>query len=76
MTRLMIAAALSIAFAAPVPAQDASYYIVRDATTKKCTVTHERPTTSSVTVVSGNTVYKTQMEAESAIKTTKVCTDE
>ena len=36
-------------------------------------LTESKPTTSETTVVSGNTVYKTKSEAESGIKTTKVC---
>ena len=53
----------------------AEFYIVRDATTKKCTVVESKPTTTTTTVV-GDTVYKTKTEAESGIKTTKVCTDQ
>ncbi|MBX9738888.1 MAG: hypothetical protein K2X62_02385 [Beijerinckiaceae bacterium] len=57
------------------PGAGSSYYIVQDASTKRCTVTREKPTTSSMTVVGGDgTVYKTETEAQSAIKTTKVCT--
>jgi hypothetical protein len=57
------------------PGAGSSYYIVQDASTKKCTITHEKPTTSSMTVVgSDGTIYKTETEAQSAMKTTKVCT--
>lgn len=51
-----------------------SFYIVQDAGTKRCTVTRERPTTSSMTIVgSDGTIYKTEEQARSALKTTKVC---
>ena len=51
-----------------------SFYIVQDTGTKRCTVTRERPTTSSMTIVgSDGTVYKTETEARAALKTTKVC---
>jgi hypothetical protein len=53
----------------------AEYYVVRDATTKKCTVVDSKPTTTTTTVV-GDSVYKTKTEAESGIKTTKVCTEQ
>jgi hypothetical protein len=53
-------------------ASAADFYIVRDATTKKCTVVDAKPTTTTTTVV-GDGVYKTRVEADSAIKTTKVC---
>ena len=52
-----------------------SYYIVQDVRTKKCTITHERPSGTSMTIVGGDgTVYKSESEAQSAMKTTKVCT--
>ncbi|HVT28241.1 MAG TPA: hypothetical protein VHE81_09535 [Lacipirellulaceae bacterium] len=53
-------------------ASAAEFYIVRDATTKKCTVVDTKPTTTTVTVAA-NSVYKTKSEAESAV--TKVCTE-
>jgi hypothetical protein len=48
--------------------------MVRDPSTKRCTVTTEKPS-SSTTVVAGDTVYHSRTEAEGAIKTTKVCTE-
>jgi hypothetical protein len=45
---------------------------VRDTTTKKCTVVDTKPTTTTVV---GDGVYKTKVEAETAIKTTKICTE-
>ena len=55
-------------------ASAAEFYIVRDASTKKCTMVDAKPTTTTTTVV-GDGVYKTRVEADSAIKTTKVCTE-
>jgi hypothetical protein len=84
---IALAALMSAAIAAPAFAQSSSttvtttspgassYYIVQDASTKKCTITHEKPTGASMTVVGGDgTIYKTETEAQSALKTTKVCT--
>ena len=51
----------------------AEFYVVRDATTKKCTVVDTKPTTTTTTIVDNGT-YKTKTEAESGMKTTKVCT--
>jgi hypothetical protein len=75
---------LLVAFTAPAFAQSTTvqtttsggpgFYIVQDVKTKRCTVTREKPTGSSMTIVSGNSVYKTETEAQSAVKTTKVCT--
>lgn len=50
------------------------FYVVQDSTTKKCTIVEKKPTIST-TVVVGDSVYKTRTEAESAIKTVKVCTN-
>ena len=68
---LVTAAALTV-IAAPALAQ--SFYVVQDVKTKKCTITETKPTSSEVTVVSGDTVYKTRAEAETGMKTVKVCT--
>ena len=50
------------------------YYVVRDATTQKCMVVDKKPTTTTTTVVDNGT-FKTKTEAESGMKTTKVCTE-
>jgi hypothetical protein len=71
--KISLAAALVFAIAAPAFAAD-SFYVVQDVKTKKCTITESKPTASETTVVSGDTVYKTRSEAESGMKTTKVCT--
>ena len=68
----LIAVSLTAAFVAPALAAE-GYYVVQDVKTKKCTVTETKPTSAETTVVSGETVYKTRSEAESGIKTTKVC---
>jgi hypothetical protein len=66
----------ALAFAASTIAQTAmaaEFYVVRDATTKKCTVVDTKPTTSTTTVVDNGT-FKTKTEAETGMKTMKVCT--
>ena len=50
------------------------YYVVRDATTKKCTIVDKTPTTTSTTVVD-NGAFKTRTEAETGMKTMKVSTE-
>jgi hypothetical protein len=69
----------SIALAAVImPAQaqtTTEFYVVQDTATKKCTIVDKKPTASTTTVVSpSGTVYKTRTEAETAMKTVKVCT--
>ena len=74
MKKIMLIGAL--AFAAGTIAQTASaaeFYVVRDTTTKKCTVVETKPTTSTVTIVDNGT-FKTKTEAETGMKTMKVCT--
>jgi uncharacterized protein with FMN-binding domain len=75
MTKLLISAAVAAfavtsAFAQPA----AGFYVVRDATTKKCTIVDQKPTTTTTTVV-GDGVYKTKTEAETGMKSIKVCTE-
>lgn len=70
--KAIIAAAVLTSVAAPAFAQ--SFYVVQDVKTKKCTITESKPTTTETTVVSGDTVYKTRAEAETGMKTVKVCT--
>ena len=55
-------------------AMAAEYYVVRDSATKKCTVVETKPTSTTTTVVD-NGIYKTKTEAETGMKTTKVCTE-
>ena len=48
------------------------YYVVRDEATKKCTIVDKKPTT--MTTIVDNGVFKTRAEAETGMKTMKVCT--
>jgi len=73
--KLIVCGALAAFVLGTQAASAAEFYIVRDATTKKCTVVDTKPTTTTTTVV-GDGVYKTKTEAESAVKTTKVCTEQ
>ena len=68
----------TLALAASAAAQSAvaaEFYVVRDATTKKCTIVDTKPTTTTTTVVDNGT-FKTRTEAESGMTTMKVCTSE
>lgn len=74
MNKTLIVGAL--AFAAVSIAQTANaaeFYVVRDATTKKCTIVDSKPTTTTTTIVDNGT-FKTKTEAETGMKTMKVCT--
>jgi hypothetical protein len=52
----------------------AEFYVVRDATTRKCTVVDTKPTSTTTTIVDNGT-FKTKTEAETSMKTMKVCTN-
>ena len=69
-----IALGVVLAFAIAAPAFAEEFYVVQDTTTKKCTIVDKKPTTTTTTVI-GGTVYKTRTEAESGMKTVKVCTE-
>lgn len=75
MTRTSIlACALAVAFSSAAFAQTTTeYYVVQDTKTKKCTIVEKRPTETTTTVVS-NGVFKTRTEAETGMKSVKVCT--
>ena len=72
--KYLMATAVVVALGLPAAAQTTEFYIVQEASTKKCTIVDKKPTTTTTTVV-GNGVYKTRVEAESAMKTVKVCTN-
>lgn len=77
MKKFLIAGAVTAFAATSAFAQTAvstDYYVVRDATTKKCTIVDTKPTTTTTTVVDNGT-YKTRTEAETGMKTMKVCTE-
>ncbi len=69
---VLVAFTITSAFAQT--AISTEYYVVRDATTKKCTIVDSKPSTTTTTVVD-NGVFKTKTEAETGMKTMKVCTE-
>lgn len=72
--RLASAALMVAALSLPAFAAD-EFYVVQDVKTKKCTIVDKKPADASMTVVSpSGTIYKTRAEAESGMKTVKVCT--
>lgn len=54
------------------PGRSSEFYVVRDATTKMCTVLDKKPTASTTTIVDNGTF---ETEAETGVKTTEVCLD-
>jgi hypothetical protein len=70
---LMIGTLVFAASAAVETAVAAEFYVVRDATTKKCTIIDTKPTTTTTTIVDNGT-FTTRPAAEAGMKTMKVCT--
>ena len=72
MKRLVFAAAMASVIAGTAYAQTTEFYVVQDTTSKKCTIVDKKPTSTTTTVV-GNGVFKTRTEAETGMKSIKVC---
>ncbi|MDB5548391.1 MAG: hypothetical protein JWR73_3385 [Tardiphaga sp.] len=76
MKKYLISAAVLAAFSVSAVAQTtvaSEYYVVRDPATKKCTIVDSKPTGTTTTIVDNGT-FKTRTEAETGMKTIKVCT--
>ena len=72
MKKILFGAILIASFAAPALAAD-EFYVVQDVKTKKCTIVDKKPTTTTTIVDNG--IFKTRTEAETGMKTMKVCTE-
>lgn len=72
--KTLVVATLIGAFVTPAFAAD-EFYVVQDVKTKRCTVVDKKPVETTSTVVSpSGTIYKTRSEAETGMKSVKVCT--
>jgi hypothetical protein len=69
--KILIAGAVTLGLTAPTLA--AEFYVVQDTSTKKCTIVDKKPTVTTTTVVGDGKVFKTREEAETGMKTVKVC---
>ena len=74
----VMSTAVIAALALPVGAfaqGETAFYIIQDVKTKKCTVVDKKPVATEATVVGPDgAIYKTKTDAETAMKTVKVCT--
>ena len=74
---LAVAGAFLVGFALSAGAQTTtttSYYVVQDVKTKKCEIVDQKPVSRDMTVVGGDgVIYHSRVEAETALKTVKVC---
>ncbi len=72
MRTIMLASVAS--FIATAAVAQTEWYVVQDTKTKRCEIVSERPTTKTTVVVTpAGTVYKTRTEAETGMRTIKVC---
>ncbi len=75
MKKILLSSAVAAFAVTSVFAQTATEcYVVRDTTTKKCTIVDKKPTTTTTTIVDNGT-FKTRTEAETGMKSMKVCTN-
>ena len=75
--KFIIAGALALGMTVPAFAQTTTtteFYVVQDTASKKCTIVDKKPTTTTSVVV-GNGVFKSRTEAETGMKSVKVCTN-
>ena len=71
MKKFLISAAAAAIMTGAAYAQT-EFYVVQDTSTKICTIVDKKPTTTTVVVGDGK-VFKTHTEAETGMKTMKVC---
>jgi hypothetical protein len=71
--KLFLASVLTVALASPALA--ASYYVVQNSKTQKCSVVSKMPSAKSKTtvLVGDGTAYKTRKEATAAVATIANC---
>ena len=83
MLRFILATGVLAALALPAAAQSTTtttttgvgsseFYVVQDTGTKRCTIVDKKPTTTTMVQV-GPLGFKSRTEAESGMKTIKVC---
>ena len=72
--RIALAALAIAALTGQALAQTTEFYVVQDVKTKRCTIVDKKPATTTEVTVVGNGMYKTRTEAETGMKTVKVCT--
>jgi hypothetical protein len=74
MKKFLISAAAAAIMTGAAYAQTATeFYVVQDTSTKKCTIVDKKPTAKTTVVVGDGKVFKTRTEAETGMKTMKVC---
>ncbi len=73
MKKVLLSAATVTFMVGAAYAQTTEFYVVQDTATKKCTIVDKKPTAAATVVVGDGKVFKTRTEAETGMKTIKVC---
>lgn len=72
--KLKLALAGLVLTASALPALADTYYVVQDTATHHCRIVSQKPVTKEMTVI-GADGYPTEVAAQTAMKTVKVCND-
>ena len=72
MKKFLVPAAVAAIMTGAAYAQT-GFYVVQDTSTKKCTIVDKKPTTTTTVIVGDGKVFQTRTEAETGMKTIKVC---
>ncbi len=72
--RIALAAVVAGALTSTAFAQTTEFYVVQDVKTKRCTIVDKKPTITTEVTVVGDGIYKTRTEAETGMRSVKVCT--
>lgn len=72
--RTLLSTIIAVAIVTPTLAAD-QFYIVRDGTSRRCTVVNQRPTSATATIV-GGAVYATREKADAAMRSAQICEEE
>ena len=68
-------ALVSVLVGLATPALAQEFYVVQDATTKKCTIVEKKPVDTTTVTQIGPVAFKTRTEAEAGMKKEKVCVE-
>jgi len=72
---IMASAAAALLFSTAAQAGKADrFYVVQDTGTQKCTIVTKKPKAKTTVIVGDRKVYRTKTEAETGMKSIKVCT--
>ena len=73
--KTVISASFAVALIlATAPAFAASFYVVQDNASKKCSVSETMPTATTTSIIGEKTGYKTHVDADAAMGKDTVCT--